>query len=63
MQLEARSYDSSCTAKTAKQFGKLKQSKPEADVAQLVEQPIRKGLSLAYVVVKLGIAEVRFWAF
>jgi hypothetical protein len=34
-----------------------------ADVAQLVEQPIRKGLSVAYVVVKLGIAEVRFWAF
>jgi hypothetical protein len=30
-----------CTAKTAKPFGKLKGSKPEADVAQLVEQPIR----------------------
>jgi hypothetical protein len=29
----------------------------------LVEQPIRKGLSLAYVVVKLGIAEVRFRGF
>jgi len=44
------------------QFDKLTESS-EADVAQLVEQPIRKGLSLAYVVVKLGIAEVRFWAF
>jgi hypothetical protein len=39
MQIEARSHDSSCTAKTAKQFGKTKQSKPEADVAQLAEQP------------------------
>jgi hypothetical protein len=28
--------------------------KPEADVAQLVEQPIRNALSLAYVVVEYG---------
>jgi hypothetical protein len=46
-----------------RRFDKLGQSywdshtgtvQPEADVAQLVEQPIRNALSLAYVVVEYG---------